>query len=97
MGEKSAGTHSAGHRQQRRAAARAQPHRTASWLGLPAGRRETETKSAADPERCVRGGEADMSRPTGSAGDGGCAAPSRLRLHLGRAGGGGGGSSSRAS
>lgn len=28
-----------------------------------------------------------MSRPTGSAGAGGCAAPSRLRLHLGRAGG----------
>lgn len=34
------------------------------------------------------------SRPTGSAGGGGCAAPSRLRLHLGRAGGGGSGSSS---
>lgn len=28
-----------------------------------------------------------VSRPTGSAGAGGCAAPSRLRLHLGRAGG----------
>lgn len=28
-----------------------------------------------------------VSRPTGSAGGGGCAAPSRLRLHLGRAGG----------
>lgn len=36
----------------------------------------------------------DVSRPTGSAGGGGCAAPSRLRLHLGRAGGGGGSSSS---
>lgn len=38
----------------------------------------------------------DVSRPTGSAGGGGCAAPSRLWLHLGRAGGGGGGSSSPA-
>lgn len=40
-------------------------------------------------------GRARVSCPTGSAGGGGCAAPSRLRLHLRRAGGGGGGSSSR--
>lgn len=95
-GKRGADTHGYSGRKRRcKAAVGAQLRRAASWLGSAEGPGKSPPRARAEErERCLRDGRADVSHPTGSAGGGGCAAPSRLRLHLRRAGGS---SSSRAS
>lgn len=94
-----AGTHRSGRRQRRRAAAGAQPRGAAPWLRPAVGRGEAGEKASEERVWGERGRESaacaagsDVSRPTGSAGDG-RAAPSWLRLHLRGAEGGSGTSS----